>query len=252
MKKLLITALTLGINSFAFADTPIAPTLSNNSNILELKLQNNGVQWARSPKPKLLNGDLEGKSRTIITIIDADTRGKVTNVAIAQSSGLPDLDDILIQAIKVARFKPYKENGVNYSFRVQQPFELIYDHNGTNNKSSKRNNSPTKCTYNFNSDVIQQQMQGQKTQFTYKQQPFLNILDSELNGESRSVSFKFKLSRKNIISDIIIVESSGLPTIDNKVFESIKYAQIRAPRKFYQLFKREFQDKIQFKLNECT
>jgi periplasmic protein TonB len=83
-----------------------------------------GVQWSRSPKPTYSNGDLQGENRTVIITIEADEKGKITSARVTRSSGLPALDEKILRAVRNAKFKPYKENGVAYPIRASQPFDL--------------------------------------------------------------------------------------------------------------------------------
>ncbi len=89
----------------------------------------NGVQWARAPKPNYSNRDLDGQSRKLIVMIDADEKGNITMAKLSQSSGLTNLDDKILRSVRNAKFKPYKENGVAIAIRAEQPFELTLNPN---------------------------------------------------------------------------------------------------------------------------
>lgn len=88
------------------------------------------ISWARSPRPSYTNADLKGSDRTIVVAIDADASGHITNVRIVRSSGVDALDQKIVRAVRGAKFKPYKENGVAYPFKAEQPFELKMNSNG--------------------------------------------------------------------------------------------------------------------------
>lgn len=88
------------------------------------------ISWVRSPRPSYSNADLKDSDRTIVVEIDADASGHVTNVKVIRSSGLDSLDQKIVRAVRGAKFKPYKENGVAYPFKAQQPFELKLNSNG--------------------------------------------------------------------------------------------------------------------------
>ena len=62
--------------------------------------------------------------------ITADAAGKVTDVRVIRSSGVPALDQKVVRAVQNAKFRPYKENGVAYPFKAEQPFELKLNSNG--------------------------------------------------------------------------------------------------------------------------
>lgn len=89
-----------------------------------------GVQWSRSPRPQYSNKDLQGEARHVVVEITADENGKVTQAHIVQSSGLPALDEKILRSVRSARFKPYKENGVAYPIKAQQPFDLTLNPKG--------------------------------------------------------------------------------------------------------------------------
>lgn len=94
------------------------------------KLNIGQISWSRSPKPVYTNKDLQGANRIIVVSIEADVKGSITNVRVIKSSGLSALDEKIVRAVKGAKFKPYKENGVAYPFKADQPFELTLNSNG--------------------------------------------------------------------------------------------------------------------------
>ncbi|HBO71749.1 MAG TPA: TonB-dependent receptor [Acinetobacter sp.] len=83
-----------------------------------------GIQWSRSPKLSFTPKDLENQTRLITVYIEADETGRVTIARITRSSGLPTLDEKALRAVKGAKFKPYKEDGIAYPIRTEQPFEF--------------------------------------------------------------------------------------------------------------------------------
>ena len=66
----------------------------------------------------------------MIVSIDADASGRVTSVRVVKSSGIPALDQKIVRSVQSAKFRPYKENGVAYPFKAEQPFELKLNSNG--------------------------------------------------------------------------------------------------------------------------
>lgn len=83
-----------------------------------------GIQWSRSPKVSFTPRDLENQTRLITVYIEADEKGRVTTARITRSSGLPNLDEKALRAVRNAKFKPYMENGVAYPIKTEQPFEF--------------------------------------------------------------------------------------------------------------------------------
>ena len=83
-----------------------------------------GIQWSRSPKVSFTPKDLENQTRLISVYIEADEKGKITDVRITRSSGLPNIDEKTLRAIRSSKFKPYMENGIAYPIKTEQPFEF--------------------------------------------------------------------------------------------------------------------------------
>ena len=83
-----------------------------------------GVQWSRSPRVTVTSKDLENQTRSVGIYIEADEKGKVTVARVTKSSGLQNLDDKVVRAVRGAKFKPYMENGVAYPIKAEQPFDL--------------------------------------------------------------------------------------------------------------------------------
>ena len=92
--------------------------------IRDRSIGGSGVQWSRSPKPVYSNQDLQGENRRVVVLIEANEKGSIVNARITRSSGVPALDEKILRAVKGAKFKPYKENGVAYPIRAEQPFDL--------------------------------------------------------------------------------------------------------------------------------
>lgn len=109
---------------------PVAPAPVVPAAPKTVSIGGSGVQWSRSPKPTYSNRDLQGETRTVVVLIEANEKGAITHAQITRSSGLPALDQKILRAVRSAKFKPYKENGVAYPIRAEQPFELTLNPNG--------------------------------------------------------------------------------------------------------------------------
>lgn len=83
-----------------------------------------GIQWSRSPRVTVSSKDLENQTCSISIYIEADEKGKVTVARVTKSSGLQNLDEKVLRAVRGAKFKPYMENGVAYPIKTEQPFEF--------------------------------------------------------------------------------------------------------------------------------
>ena len=110
--------------------TPVAPAPVAPSAPKTVSIGGSGVQWSRSPKPSYTNRDLQGETRNVVVRIEANEKGVITDAQITRSSGIPALDQKILRAVRSAKFKPYKENGVAYPIRAEQPFELTLNPNG--------------------------------------------------------------------------------------------------------------------------
>ncbi|CAG67433.1 MULTISPECIES: TonB family protein [Acinetobacter] len=106
------------------------PQVNREPSPKNVSIGGSGVQWSRTPRPSYTNRDLQGETRSIVVMIEADETGKIINARITRSSGIPALDEKILRSVRGARFKPYKENGVAYPIRAEQPFDLTLNPNG--------------------------------------------------------------------------------------------------------------------------
>ena len=213
-------------------------------------LQDRPVSWMRAPKVKFEPGDLEGRPRSVNVAIDADSSGNITAVKIITSSGLPDLDEMVINAVKKARFRPYIESGISYPFRATQPFEFNADDYSSTRKTPKRKPIKT-CWADFEPEGLQLQQSGQHRTFQYKDVPAMKLPMTESEAKQFSIDFSFSVDRKNQISDIRLIQSPSDP-IARLLLKKFELAKIEAPRKFYQIFKFQFKERIQLKNIQCN
>ena len=248
IKKQLLAALILGAGAQLQAASDQAAAAQPQPKQVNIGTSA-GLSWSRPPRVRIMPGDLEGKPRNVIAAIEADTAGQITNVRIQQSSGLPDLDEMVIRAIKLARFRPYTENGVRYPVKVSQPF--LFEANDYSSTQKSRKPQPYVCRYIFKSENIKKQLAHQPVPFQYQQLPKLALAMPLLEGADREVRFAFKVARNAQISGIRISQSSGIAEIDQMVIGALQDARIDAPRHFLQWGKLSFEDRIIFKLSDC-
>ena len=248
MKKIAIFVSLMISSQNLFAET-------NNSQIpvkykyLSAQQFNNGVSWSKQPYVRFRDSELRGQDRKMMVRISADTSGKITSAVIEQSSGLGSLDQKILNAIKNAKFRPYKENGVALPFTVSQPFNLLSDQYQVTKSNQVE---PEFCTLSFDSKNWNAQYLKQETKFQYQVQPqSFTIKTASIGSSKKVIDFSFQLSRKNTLSDITLLKSSGVAEIDHQVLSSLINAQITAPRKFWQLGKLKFQDQIVFWKSDC-
>jgi len=85
-----------------------------------------GVQWSRSPKVSITTKELDNKACSANVSIDADEKGRVTDVRFLRSNCPPVVEAKILRAVKSAKFKPYTENGVAYPIKgPEQPFDFV-------------------------------------------------------------------------------------------------------------------------------
>ena len=246
IKKQLLAALILGAGAQLQAASDQAAAAQPKQVNIDTAT---GLSWSRPPRVRIMPGDLEGKPRNVVAAIEADTAGQITAVRIQQSSGLPDLDEKVIRAIKLARFRPYAENGVRYPVKVSQPF--LFEANDYSSTQKSRKPQPYVCRYIFKSENTKKQLAHQPVPFQYLQLPKLALAMPLLEGADREVRFAFKVARNAQISGIRISQSSGIAEIDQMVIGALQDARIDAPRHFLQWGKLSFEDRIIFKLSDC-
>ncbi len=240
MKK---TLLILGCISFApYSIAAASNEQTQNTNTVQLSADR--IVWVKQPRIRFNDHELRQQNRQISVVIHGNEKGEVTQVEIAQSSGLPELDKKVVRAVYQSKFRPYKKNGVAVPFTAEQPFSLQLS------TATFKERSPI-CTYHFESEVWNKQQSNQSTAFRYNTQPNLNITPEQLAQQSREVEFSFKLSRKNEISQVEISKSSGVNLMDTQVKYAVSNASITAPRKFWQFYKLKFNDRIYFDIKQC-
>ncbi|MFV5439151.1 energy transducer TonB [Acinetobacter oleivorans] len=131
MKKIILTSLFLIL--FGCASKPVE---SLNRNLdLDVKTPPNfdsknsyykvpesfKVYWLKAPSLTISGAELAGRNRLVLLEVKADEWGVITEVILTRSSGLAELDEKSINAVKLAKLKPYKINGKHVRFDVTLP-----------------------------------------------------------------------------------------------------------------------------------
>ena len=200
------------------------------------------LNWAVFPKPVYANEDLKQRDRAAILRISANAKGKVTDASVEESTGINQLDQILIAAVKKAEVKPHLENGDARAIIGYQAFNLRV-----------KGNTP-ECDYAFDSKVWTAQSKQKKTPFKYVTQPELQLSSNDLKQHDRKVKFSFKADKHGQIKKVKIKQGSGIYALDQKVVQALRNSQISVKRTASTLWiykKSSFKDEIQFKLNAC-
>lgn len=260
MKKLIIPCILFSFSSFAYTNdimlqakliTDLTSPVPKNITkpLLVATSERSAFYWIRSPKPIYFNGDLEGKSRNAEITFETDKTGKIISAKVIKSSGVKNLDNILLNSLYRARTSIYKENGIAFSVRAVQPFEIILNDTSSTKKSKLVTVKPPQktCIFKLDTEIYKLQNIQEKTPFYYVNAPVFYIYESEVKSEKPSIEFAFHLSRNDIISNLKITKSSGSDDIDARFLFAMRNVKIQAPRKFFQLHTFQFKDEI--KLN---
>jgi len=80
----------------------------------------------RQPKPDYprMSARRREQGRVVLRVV-ISPEGTVVNVTVQSSSGYKLLDDAAIRAVRIAKFKPYTENGVAYPAQADIPFDFV-------------------------------------------------------------------------------------------------------------------------------
>lgn len=105
MKK---TLLILGCISFApYSIAAASNEQTQNTNTIQLSADR--IVWVKQPRIRFNDHELRQQNRQISVVIHGNEKGEVTQVEIAQSSGLPELDKKVVRAVYQSKFRPYKK-----------------------------------------------------------------------------------------------------------------------------------------------
>lgn len=244
MKKILFISSLIFINHTAFAKPIQSPATQH-----PVRLSEKNIQWSIAPRLQIRPSDLDGQNRTAKLLIDADTQGKITNVTILESTGLPSLDQKLIRTVARAQFKPYIYKGLATPFQVIQPFDLSTTEHRVSQSTSEIQR--TYCQFPIITEMMKERKPERSFNYKSKFSPIL-IEKEEFKNDSYTIQFEFKLSRDNQMSDLKFTQLSQLSTIDTRVVSEIMDAKIYAPRHFWQFYKLKFHDKIIFRQSDCN
>lgn len=201
------------------------------------------IQWTTFPQPQYNHDDLKGQNRAAILRIYADETGKITQASVQESTGLKNLDEVLLQAVRQAHVQPYKVEDTTLPIIGYQTFSLNLEQD------------PSECHYSFNSKNWMAQQQQQKVKFSYKTQPQLELNRDDLNQHDRKIKFSFKVDKHGAVKKVKINQGSGIYALDQNIVQAISKSQITVKRSASTLWlykKSSFKDEIQFKLNQCS
>lgn len=82
------------------------------------------LRWDVRPKISFKDADINYDNRIISVEFEADTNGVITSAKIEKGSGSKDFDNKFLSSFKMAKTKPYYQNGVAHPIRAVQVFFL--------------------------------------------------------------------------------------------------------------------------------
>lgn len=201
------------------------------------------LSWTKFPQPKYSVEDLKSQDRSAIIRVHANEMGNVTKATVQESTGLKDLDETLLSAVRIAKVKPYTIDGTPVESIGYQTFNLRI-----NNKNQES------CDFTFQSKNWMKQLANKKTPFKYLQQPNIEISTDDLNGYDRAVEFSFKVDKHGNVKKVKIQKGSGIYNLDQNIILAITNTPIEVKRTASTLWmykKSNFKDNIQLKIHDC-
>ena len=245
MKQLLCFSLILSfpfVHSYSAEKASTSQLAVQKSTALPAHLTTR-IQWTTFPQPQYNNEDLKGQNRAAILRIYADETGKITQASVQESTGLKNLDEVLIQAVRKARVQLYTVEDTTLPIIGYQTFSLNLEQ------------EQAECNYGFNSKNWLAQQQQQKVKFSYTKQPQLELSRDDLNQHDRKIKFSFKVDKHGDVKKVKINQGSGLYALDQNIIQAVRNSQVAVKRSASTLWlykKSSFKDEIQFKLNQCS
>jgi TonB family protein len=131
MKKIILTSLFLillgcaskpveSLNRNLDLDVKTPPNFDSKNSYYKVP-ESFKVYWLKAPSLTISGAQLAGRNRLVLLDVKADEWGVITEVILTRSSGLAELDEKSMNAVKLAKLKPYKINGKHVRFDVTLP-----------------------------------------------------------------------------------------------------------------------------------
>jgi len=131
MKKIILTSLFLillgcaskpveSLNRNLDLDVKTPPNFDSKNSYYKVP-ESFKVYWLKAPSLTISGAELAGRNRLVLLDVKADEWGVITEVVLTRSSGLAELDEKSMNAVKLAKLKPYKINGKHIRFDVTLP-----------------------------------------------------------------------------------------------------------------------------------
>lgn len=137
MKKIILTSLFLillgcaskpveSLNRNLDLDVKTPPNFDSKNSYYKVP-ESFKVYWLKAPSLTISGAELAGRNRLVLLDVKANEWGVITEVVLTRSSGLAELDEKSMNAVKLAKLKPYKINGKHVRFDVTLPLQFTLE-----------------------------------------------------------------------------------------------------------------------------
>ncbi|MRT39217.1 TonB family protein [Acinetobacter sp. RIT698] len=153
------------------------------------------MKWIIPPKIRIDNEILEGYDRDLLIYLETDENGRVQKAEVSKSSGVDELDRLVLRAVKRSKLKVWNEWDIktNHPSRLKLPFEFSVSR------------IPEYAVY---------------PEFTYT--------NADLKGSDRTIRLSVEANEKGKLTKVKVFRGTGIPTLDKYVLsEFIKQASFK-------------------------
>lgn len=153
------------------------------------------MKWIIPPKVRIDNEILKGYDRDILIYLETDESGRVQKAEVSKSSGLDDLDNLVLRAVKRSKLKVWNEWDIktNHPSRLKLPFDFAVSR------------IPDYAVY-----------------------PKFNYKNADLKGSDRTIRLSVEANEKGKLTKVKVFRGTGIPALDKYVLsEFIKQASFK-------------------------
>ncbi|EEH70170.1 MULTISPECIES: TonB C-terminal domain-containing protein [Acinetobacter] len=176
-------------------------------NIEFINVDRHVIKWKKIPQILFSPSVLQGKDRDLNVVIDVNEKGEVVALRIKESSGIAELDALVMTEIKKYSLYPYEINGKYYPVRVEQPFKFLINSDQV-------------------SDPALKEIDRRKLIEDRMHKEIMDLWDVPAGSENLSNLVRFNISRNNSIDSIQILQSSGNRSFDLSTRQAVRYSTL--------------------------
>ncbi len=165
------------------------------------------LKWKKIPQILVNPSLLQGKDRDLNILIYVNEKGEVVASKIKKSSGIVELDALVVVEIKKSSLYPYQLNGKYYPVRVEQPFEFYINDNQVDDLA---------LTESDRSKSIEEKVHKE----------IMGLWEVPTGSANLSNIVKFNISRNNAIDSIQVLQSSGNRIFDLSTRQAVRHSTI--------------------------